>query len=326
MSTSGRPEVDHKPVGRFPFPAYPNGWFRAVYSAELEPGGVRPLRYFGRDLVAFRDEEGAARVFDAHCPHLGAHLGHGGKVEGTGIRCPFHAWKWEGDGHCSDIPYAKRIPPQAKIGTWPVVEKNGIVFVWHHAAGGSPEYDLPDLPQIADADWTPYEIRRWTVHSRWLDMNENAVDRAHFQFVHGTKSMPEGTVEMDGHILRCANPVKLGTPKGVVDGAIDTTDFGPGLQTVHLTGIVETLMVNTSTPIDEETTDTSFAYTVNTSGDEKGARRVGAAIIRDLEKQMAEDIPIWEHKKYFDRPLLCDGDGKFSLYRRWMRQFFNEEW
>jgi hypothetical protein len=122
------------------------------------------------------------------------------------------------------------------------------------------------------------------------------------------------------------NPTKLGTPRGVVDGSIDTTDYGPGLQTVHLTGIVETIMVNTSTPIDEETSDTSFAYTVNTAGDEQKARGVGAAIIRDLEKQMNEDIPIWEHKKYFKQPMLCDGDGNFSVYRKWMRQFFSEDW
>ena len=56
------------------------------------------------------------------------------------------------------------------------------------------------------------------------------------------------------------------------------------------------------------------------------ARGVGAAIIRDLEKQMNEDIPIWEHKKYFRNPVLCDGDGQFGVYRRWMRQFFSEEW
>ena len=57
-----------------------------------------------------------------------------------------------------------------------------------------------------------------------------------------------------------------------------------------------------------------------------GNSGVGAAIIRDLEKQMSEDIPIWEHKLYHAKPLLCDGDGKFALYRRWMRQFFSEEW
>ena len=157
-------------------------------------------------------------------------------------------------------------------------------------------------------------------------MNENAVDQIHFHYVHGTKTTPQTEVELDGHILRCRNRMKLGTPRGVVDGGLDTTDFGPGLQTVHLSGIIETLMVNTSTPIDEETTDTSFAYTVNAEGGEKAARGVGAAIIRDLEKQMAEDIPIWENKKYYTRPLLCDGDGRFNVYRRWMRQFFSEEW
>ena len=126
-------------------------------------------------------------------------------------------------------------------------------------------------------------------------------------------------------MLRCRNPVKLGTPRGVVDGAIDTTDYGPGLQVVRLTGIVETIMVNTSTPIDDETTDTSFAYTVNTEGDPATVRGVGAAIIRDLEKQFDEDRAIWENKKYYARPMLCDGDGKFGVYRRWMSQFFGQE-
>src|SRR5512145_2144386 len=85
---------------RFPFPAYPNGWFRVAYSHELARAEVRPLFLLGRDLVLFRDEEGVARVLDAHCRHLGAHLGHGGKVEGGGIRCPFHAWRWNGEGVC----------------------------------------------------------------------------------------------------------------------------------------------------------------------------------------------------------------------------------
>ena len=207
---------------------------------------------------------------------------------------------------------------------WTLVEKNGLVMIHHDAAGKPPAYPLPDLPQIGAPDWTPLEVRRWKVKSRWLDMNENAVDQAHFRFVHGTQTTPKTEVELDGHILRCRSRMQLATPRGNVAGGIDTTDFGPGFQTVHLTGIVETLMVNTSTPIDGETTDVSFAYTVNTAGDEKKARGVGAAIIRDLEKQMSEDIPIWENKKYYAQPMLCDGDGPFGVYRRWMRQFFDE--
>jgi 3-ketosteroid 9alpha-monooxygenase subunit A len=156
-------------------------------------------------------------------------------------------------------------------------------------------------------------------------MNENAVDQVHFRYVHGTKTTPDTQAEIDGHILRCSSRMMLGTPRGDAAGGIDTTDYGPGFQTVHLTGIVETLMVNTSTPIDDEYTDTSFAYTINTAGDKKKAVGVGAAIVKDLEKQMAEDIPIWENKKYYTRPMLCDGDGRFGVYRRWWRQFFAEE-
>ncbi|MEE8475119.1 MAG: aromatic ring-hydroxylating dioxygenase subunit alpha, partial [Myxococcota bacterium] len=74
-----------------------------------------------------------------------------------------------------------------------------------------------------------------------------------------------------------------------------------------------------------EYTDVSFAYTVNAEGDEKKARGVGAAIVRDLEKQFSEDRVIWENKKYYAQPVLCDGDGPFGVYRRWWRQFFSEE-
>jgi 3-ketosteroid 9alpha-monooxygenase subunit A len=316
--------VSEAPASRYPFPAYANGWYRVAYSDELGPAEVRPLAYFGRDLVLFRDEGGAAHVLDAHCPHLGAHLGHGGKVEGAGIRCPFHAWHWAGDGSCLDVPYAKRIPPAAKLRAWPTVEKNSIVWLWHDAAGRAPAWELPELEELGSEDWAPLEVRRWTVRSRWLDMNENAVDQVHFKYVHGTKSIPETTAEIDGHVLRCRSRMQLGTPQGEVGGGIDTDDYGPAFQTVRLSGIVDTLMLNTTVPIDEETTDVSFAYTVCTRGGAEAARGVGAAIIRDLEKQMAQDIPIWENKMYWKRPLLCDGDGPLAVYRRWMKQFFDE--
>lgn len=68
---------------RYPFPASPNGWFSVGACADLAPGDVRPVSYLGRDLVLFRGEDGAPRVFDAYCPHLGANLGVGGRGAGT---------------------------------------------------------------------------------------------------------------------------------------------------------------------------------------------------------------------------------------------------
>ena len=54
--------------------------------------------------------------------------------------------------------------------------------------------------------------------------------------------------------------------------------------------------------------------------------RVGAAIIKDPEKQMAQDIPIWENKAYWGRPILAEGDEGFNTYRKWYRQFFSEDY
>ena len=82
---------------RFDFPI-PTGWFCVSLSTDLEVGEVKPLKYFARDLVLFRTSDGEAHVLDAYCPHLGAHLGHGGKLVDDKIVCPFHAWEFDGQG------------------------------------------------------------------------------------------------------------------------------------------------------------------------------------------------------------------------------------
>ena len=86
---SKRRRVTHFGERRYPFPV-PNGWFVVATSAEIAPGEVRALHYFDRDLVLYRTDSGEPRVLDAHCPHLGAHLGYGGSVAGdrVGQRLP----------------------------------------------------------------------------------------------------------------------------------------------------------------------------------------------------------------------------------------------
>ena len=97
---------------RYDFPV-PFGWYGVSLSRELAAGEVKPLQYFGKELVLFRTESGEARLLDAFCPHLGAHLGHGGKVKGEHIACPFHGWEFSGEGVCQHIPYAQNMPPRA---------------------------------------------------------------------------------------------------------------------------------------------------------------------------------------------------------------------
>ena len=175
---------------RYPFPASPDGWFSVGAGADLGPGESRPVRYLGRDLVLFRGEDGVARVFDAHCPHLGAHLGVGGRVCGDGIICPFHGWRFDGDGRLAEVPGLVR-PPRAAARSWTVCERNGRIFVWHHAGGGAPGYEVvghrPD-----EAAWTPWRCSTYRVRVHVQDLTENIIDRSHFSAVHDM-ARPDGT-------------------------------------------------------------------------------------------------------------------------------------
>src|SRR5687768_10820319 len=80
--------------GRFPFPDYPSGWYRVALSDQIRAGELMSLSYFGRELIAFRTDDGDVQVMEAHCPHLGAHIGVGGRVEGSCVVCPFHGWRF----------------------------------------------------------------------------------------------------------------------------------------------------------------------------------------------------------------------------------------
>ena len=135
---------------------FPRGWFVVAWSEDLPVGGVRPLKYFGRDLVLFRTESGVPKMLDAFCPPLGAHLGHGGEVKGESIACPFHAWEFDGAGRCTAIPYANKIPKKARLNTWPVAERNGVIFVWHDRDGGAPTWEVPAIEGHGSEEWTAF--------------------------------------------------------------------------------------------------------------------------------------------------------------------------
>ncbi len=305
---------------RFPFPI-PTGWFSVGYTAELAVGQVVSLRYFARDLVMFRSSDGVAHVLDAHCPHLGAHLGHGGRIENDKIVCPFHAWEFDGSGQCTRIPYGDRIPKRAAVKAWQVDEKNGHIFVWHDLAQRPPMWTVPALPEYGDEDWTDLRTATWTIGTCNQEMAENQVDAAHFLYVHGAADMPKTTSVRDEHLLTSVSTTAMTTPSGRVDGQIEVNAWGFGFSTTRFTGLVETLLMASATPIDTDNTQISFAFTVRKIG--KGITGgIGKAFMAEISRQLEQDIPIWENKVYVDPPILCDGDGPIGVFRVWAKQFY----
>ncbi len=307
---------------RFPFPI-PTGWFQVAFEDDLAPGELTTLRFFDRELVLWRDGGGDFHVHDAYCPHLGAHLGKGGRIEGDRIRCPFHAWAFAGDGRCVEIPYAERIPPGARLDSWPTTRIGAFVMAWYHPDGEPPSFDLPEVPELSDPTFGALEKRAWTVKSIPQEMGENAFDPAHFETVHGHPRIGETEeIRFEGPVSTMLSKQVFPSSKGPVDARIDVVQHGPGFALTRYQGLVDALLVGTPTPLDRETTLSRFTFSCrNPEGDPQTAR-IAEAFVAEVSRQIEQDIPIWENKVYRERPLTVESERGIAGFRRWYRQFY----
>ena len=325
-----KPDFSGIQLRRYPMPM-PFGWYCVEYSDRLKVKESKPLRYFDTDLVLFRTESGQAVVLDAYCPHLGAHLGHGihedvgagGRVEGETIVCPFHAWRFNPQGECVEIPYAKNLPPKIQgkqcLNSWQVREANQVIYVWYHPEGLPPQWEVEEYEEANSDEWGELQRFEWVIKTHMQEMSENAADPAHFRYVHRTQTMPKWNIEYDGHIAVGLQKAKMKTPRGEVNGEIHTRSSGPGNGRTRFRGICETFLMGLTLPISQQEVHVRFAFIQKKDDTNSG---VGRAIIRDVCRQLEEDKPIWEHKIYRPLPVLCDGDGPIAKFRRWYSQFY----
>ena len=314
-----------RPLG-LPFPI-PFGWFCVGVSDEVTTT-PRPMYYFDRHLVAWRDEGGDPHVMDAFCPHLGAHLGHGGRVDGCTLVCPFHGWAFDLDGHNTNVPYSDRINKRARIRAYPTVDANGVTFVWFHPDETvEPSWDVPRVPAFTDeAGWSDDMRASFDLETTCQEITEQTVDSAHFRYVHDTATVPVlESYETSFPEAVMHSSQKFPTPRGVAEGRIDTHMYGPGLVVVSFSGIVKTRSIAMTTPVTTESCVVRLSFKHRTEGEGNAPPHVGRAFVDEVYKQFGEDRVIWEHKAHVVSPSLVPEDGPFMKFRKWYGQFYADK-
>jgi 3-ketosteroid 9alpha-monooxygenase subunit A len=306
-------------------PLFARGWYLVAWSVDLEPGEVVPLRYFGEDFVLYRGEDGQPVLLDAHCPHLGAHLGYGGRVEGCDIVCPFHGWRFSSAGQCTDVPYATRIPPRARVGAYPVHEHSGMILGYFGGEGAPPDYEVPELTELSDPAWLPLERAAIEIATEPREVIENIADLAHFGPVHNTK-IDEFEVIIDGPR---ATQRTVGKGRNLEGEKIDVesvaTYHGPAVQFTRLAWALPMLLINAHIPLDEERLLLRFGVSLRSGEGVDLPRPIIDAHVAAARDGYFQDVAIWEHKRWRERPLLADGDGPIHQVRKWYASFFPEE-
>jgi 3-ketosteroid 9alpha-monooxygenase subunit A len=318
----------------FPYQSFPTGWFQIGWSEEFPVGEARPLFYFATDLVAFRGTSGEVHVLDAHCQHLGAHLGYGGTVVGDDVQCPFHGWQWDAAGVNVDIPYSAGKCSRRRLRPWIVRENSGAVFVWHHPDGSEPSWELPD-PLIAEsADPTFHQPYPHAVHAQevaiapqWVA--ENIVDAAHVKYVHRWPEVPSCTYSIHDHMFSTVIEGGMETSRGAVSISAHQQAWGVGIIEDDFKGLHPMRQLECVTPIDHGRSHFRFSLFV---ASKDGGKAEGvpsglakAAFSAEIDEVFVHDTPIWEHQIYTNRPGFTKEEGEvYGAFRRWAKRFYQD--
>ncbi|MFI7118822.1 Rieske 2Fe-2S domain-containing protein [Amycolatopsis sp. NPDC049868] len=173
-------------------------WQPIAASAALTSEAPHRTRVLGEDLIVFRDGQGRPGVVFERCAHRGSSLYYG-RVEDDGIRCCYHGWKFDVQGHCLEQacePGGGLRRDAARQPWYPVEERYGLVFVYMGPPERKPtlpRYDCLEPQEEGERYLAEWPVPGMTVTGlvqdcNWLQIYENAIDPAHISWLHSQHS------------------------------------------------------------------------------------------------------------------------------------------
>lgn len=186
-----------------------DAWYVAGMSADFPSEKLTGHVIAGRPIVIWRTKDGDVVAYDDRCAHKRFPLSKGRLMPDGTLECAYHGMRYDTSGKCVMIPSHPTGPisPQAQMRAFPVIEQDGLVWIWP----GNPERSNlrkpPRMPEVSDSRWETICVGPMNVDANYLLLIENLLDITHFYPLH------------DGNIGDIANsriPIEL--EEGECDG------------------------------------------------------------------------------------------------------------
>ena len=168
-----------------------NTWYVAALSLEVgrEPKAIRIL---GEAVVLYRTQAGAAVALEDACPHRKLPLSMG-RIKGDAIECGYHGLTFDCAGQCIDAATQTRIPPFAKVRSYPVQDKYGLLWIWMGDASLATTHPVFEMSNHGQPGWSLTKGDQLLVDCHYLWLVDNLLDPSHVAWVHRTSFAGAGT-------------------------------------------------------------------------------------------------------------------------------------
>jgi phenylpropionate dioxygenase-like ring-hydroxylating dioxygenase large terminal subunit len=287
-----------------------NSWYVAAWDREVSRTPLaRTL--LGEPVVLFRTEGGQAVALEDRCCHRQLPLSMG-KLEGDRLRCGYHGLVFDTAGKCVEIPGQQSIPPQAKVRSYPAVERFNWIWLWMGDPAKADPALIPNWWWADSPDWAFTRPERVHLRCNYQLIADNVLDVTHLAYVHagsiGAPSITEfpGTVEREERLVRFTRwirdrpPPPLYQKAGGFRGNVERwqiVEHVPPCFTVNFAGCQDTerkidlMALSAPTPETENTTHYFFGFVRNFGLRDPEMEKIFGA---DMVQVFNEDFPVLE--------------------------------
>lgn len=333
-----------------------NAWYVAGWANEFDDA-LKSVVVLEQPIVMYRIDPNTVAALEDRCPHRLLPLSKGKRI-GDDIQCGYHGMTFNCKGACVRVPGQDNVPSSAYVRSFPVVQKNNIVFIWMGDEAKADEALIFDMPEFSSADWHVHQGDALHLKAHYLNVAENLVDPAHVSFVHPTtlgnaasENVPvhvdtQGEVLVAWRWIRDAEPVGFFQKFGNFDGNVDrwhyyylhlpsiaVIDFGSASTTLNLdeedrSSGVRIFALHFLTPVNEHLTIDRWLHIRNTALNDNTASEQMDAMFRiafDEDKAILEAIDVQEQMPQVRKPIRLAIDKGPTVYRQRIRDLAEQE-
>ncbi|MBC7608662.1 MAG: aromatic ring-hydroxylating dioxygenase subunit alpha [Polaromonas sp.] len=168
-----------------------NAWYVAALSPQVGRH-LKPVKILGEAIVLYRTQDGVAAALEDACPHRKLPLSMG-RIKGDAVECGYHGLTFDRRGLCIDAATQERVPPFAKVRSYPVRDQYGLLWIWMGDPQGALSHDILHIEGYGEARWHTTQGDSLLCNCHYLWLVDNLLDPSHVAWVHRTSFAGGGT-------------------------------------------------------------------------------------------------------------------------------------